>query len=73
VKVPALDGCPKATSSNFEMGQTTTHPYMGLLQVQPEKTLGKKTALHLAHCQDPVHDVARVDTGGQLPLFVSAR
>jgi hypothetical protein len=26
-----------------------------------------KTALHLTRCQDPVHDVARVDTGGWLP------
>jgi hypothetical protein len=42
VKGPALDGCPEATSSNFEMGQTTMHASRGLLQVQPDWTLGKK-------------------------------
>jgi hypothetical protein len=26
--------------------------------------IGQKTALHLAHHQDPVHNVARMDTGG---------
>jgi hypothetical protein len=50
-----------------------THASRGLLQVQPGNTLGKKIALHLSCCQDPVHNVARVDTGGRLPLFVSAR
>jgi hypothetical protein len=45
------------------MGQTTTHASRGLLQVQPDKTLGKKTALHLACHQDPVHNVARMGTG----------
>jgi hypothetical protein len=42
MKGPALDGCPEAASSNFEMGQTTTHASRGLLQVQPDKSLGKK-------------------------------
>jgi hypothetical protein len=41
VKGPALDGCPEATSSIFEMGRTTMHASKGLLQVQPDKTLGK--------------------------------
>jgi hypothetical protein len=41
VKGPALDGCPEATSSNFEMGWIM-HTSRGMLQVQPDKTLGKK-------------------------------
>jgi hypothetical protein len=64
VKGPALGGCPEATSSHANMGQTTTCTSRGLLQMQPEGTFGKKAAPHLAHHQDPVHNVVKMDSGG---------
>jgi hypothetical protein len=45
LKCIALHGYPKATSSNFEMGWKITHPSRGLLQVQPDGTLGKTLPL----------------------------
>jgi hypothetical protein len=42
IAIQGVDGCPKATSSNFPKGHITTHASRGLLQVQPDKTLGKK-------------------------------
>jgi hypothetical protein len=41
VRGPALGVCPEGTSFNFEMGWTTMHTSRGLLQVQPDKILGK--------------------------------
>jgi hypothetical protein len=63
-KGPDLGICPKATTSDSMMGQTTTHAPRGLLQMQPDGTLGKKTSFHLARCQDAIHNVARMSTGG---------
>jgi hypothetical protein len=40
-KSPVLDGCPEVTTFNFEIGWTTMHTSRGLLQVQPNETLGK--------------------------------
>jgi hypothetical protein len=71
VKGQALGGYTETTFSASKMGQTTAHTSRGLFQMQPDRTLGKETALHLAHCQDPVHNVARMNTEGSTALFAS--
>jgi hypothetical protein len=67
-KAQLLVAALRLPSSIFKKGWTT-HASRDLLEMQPDGTLGKKTALHLASHQDSVHNVARMDIGGQLPLF----
>jgi hypothetical protein len=46
VKGPALDGCPDATSSNFHMGQTTTHTSRACFK-------SNQTRHRTKHCPSP--------------------
>jgi hypothetical protein len=70
---PALDSCPEGTSSDFKTGQTTKHASRGLLQVQVEKTLGKKLPFTLPAPRTLSILWPEWTLEGQLPLFVSAR
>jgi hypothetical protein len=54
----ALGGWPETTFSNFKMC-----PASRASSSANRWDTGQNTALHLTCCQDPVHNVARMDTG----------
>jgi hypothetical protein len=68
VKGPVLGGRPEVTSSNSETGRQQCTP-PGPASSATRWDTGQKAAPHLACCQDPVHNVARMDTGGSTALL----